>query len=120
MEPSRQQEYEDFVEPSWLVCSRPNSDDDEAGAAEWYTQSYTAEGEDVEQGRGAQGNSNNQLPVVPGRFYMIGDPRKRKAYHTYECGMIQKWIRDLPSNVREITKQYADEKKLKPCKQCRP
>ena len=120
MEPPRQQEYEDFVEPSWLVCSRPNSDDDEAGAAEWYTQSYTADGEDVEQGRGAQGNSNNQLPVVPGRFYMIGDPHKRKAYHTYECGMIQKWVRDLPSNVREITKQYADEKKLKPCKQCRP
>ncbi|CAE7341487.1 unnamed protein product, partial [Symbiodinium sp. KB8] len=71
-------------------------------------------------GRGAQGNTNNQLPVVPGRFYMIGDPRKRKAYHTYECGMIQKWVRDLPSNVREITKQYAEEKELKPCKQCRP
>ena len=122
-EPQRQQEYEDFVEPSWLVCeSRPDSDNDEGGAAEWYTQSFTPHGdEDVEQGRGPRGNTNNyQMPIGPVKVYMIGDPHKKKAYHTFECGMIQKWVRDLPDNVKEITKAYAESKGLRPFKQCRP
>ena len=110
----------DYVEPSCLVCSRPNSEDDEAAANEAYVQTYVADGEDVERGHGTQGSASTQLPLVPGRVYMIGEPHKKKAYRTFECGMVQKWMRDLPSNVREVTKQYAMEKKLKACKQCRP
>ena len=107
-----------YVEPSWLVCSRPNSDDDEAAATEAYVHTYVAD--QVELGHGGQGSARTQLPLVPGRVYMIGEPHKKKAYHTLECGMVQKWMRDLPSNVHEITKEYAVEKKLKACKQCRP
>ncbi|CAE7910465.1 unnamed protein product [Symbiodinium sp. KB8] len=100
--------------------ARPNSEDDEAAANEAYVQTYVADGEDVERGHGTQGSASTQLPLVPGRVYMIGEPHKKKAYRTFECGMVQKWMRDLPSNVREVTKQYAMEKKLKACKQCRP
>ena len=113
--------FGDYVEPSWLVCSRPNSEDDEATRAnEAYVQIYVADGEDVECGHGTQGSARTQLPLLPGRVYMIGEPRKKKAYHTFECGMVQKWMRDLPSNVHEVTKEYAMQKKLKACKQCRP
>ena len=107
-----------YVEPSWLVCSRPNSDDDEAAATEAYVHTYVAD--QVELGHGDQGSARTQLPLVPGRVYMIGEPHKKKAYHTFECGIVQKWVRDLPANVHEITKEYAMEKKLKACKQCRP
>ena len=63
----------------------------------------------------------DQMPENPDyNVYIIDEPHRKKAFHSWTCGTIPKWRRDLPKNVREVPKSYATSKGLRPCKQCRP
>ena len=81
-------------------------------------QGYAHEGEHEQ---GDKDQEIDQMPVNPDyNVYIVGEPHRKKAFHAWTCGMIQKWRRDLPENVREVPKSYATSKGLRPCKQCRP
>ncbi|CAE7237776.1 unnamed protein product [Symbiodinium sp. CCMP2592] len=121
----------------------PRSDDDEGGAAEAYVQSYVHEDDDggVEDAAQdeTQGYVHNDRSGDPRNFdvenqdqdqrphephtdmvYIVGEAKRKKGFHKGSCGMVQRWLADLPENVSQISRAEAQRKGLRPCKQCRP
>ena len=106
----------------WLMCgmSPVNSDDDEGGAVESYVGTYIHDPSDeVANTENVQHREPEQMPIQD-IVYIVGAPKRHKGYHKQECGMVRRWLKDLPSNVAHLTRDEAVQKGMKPCKQCRP
>ncbi|CAE7625122.1 unnamed protein product [Symbiodinium necroappetens] len=119
--PPEEDDYE-----RWLVCNepQPNSDDDAGGAAQAYLDSFVPDEallQQFEDRSEVAEEPRDQMPVSPEReFYMIGEPRSGKGYHTPQCGQVRKWQRSLPSNLRLAKLSLLESYRMKPCKQCKP
>eukprot|EP00439_Symbiodinium_sp_Y106_P079147 s1827_g17.t2 len=97
-----------------------NSDDDEGGAVESCVGTYIHDPSDeVANTENVQHREPEQMPIQD-TVYIVGAPKRHKGYHKQECGMVWRWLKDLPSNVAHLTRDEAVQKGMKPCKQCRP
>ena len=108
--------------------NNPGSDDDEGGAIQSYLDSFVPDQalldsllpeEDLPGGDDQQPETAAEAKATM-KFYIIGDPRAGKGYHTAECGQVRKWRKSLPSNLRFESLVKIEGWRMKPCKQCKP